>query len=799
MLGRKPQFVIHVVRTTTLLLVLLLPGKLGPAVALPVVSAVVDGATLEPARAIAGSAWVTIFGSNLAPKTREWTPADFVNDRAPTSLEGVAVRINRKPAFISFLMRGSDFGLNYDQINVLAPADDTLGSVPVEVVTPAGTSPPLMVAKSALAPAFFPFAPQGRRYLAAITADGVEYLGPSALFGSKALDRPIRPARFGEVITLFGSGFGPTSPQIPEGSVARTAAALAKSVTIRFGAEPAQVEYAGTAPNLAGVYQFNVRVPMAPVGEVEVTAEIDGIPTLGARWMLTAEAPYPTYDHGKATGFRLTGAHVFVDCTLCHLRSRFVGTPTACVACHLTNYESVKNPDHVASGFPKDCAACHKTSRFAGAVSHLSTSFVLTGAHASLQCAQCHTSGQFTKLPSDCANCHLARYQATSNPNHAAAGFPKDCAVCHDTTRFAGAKLDHSKTRFPLNGAHTALQCANCHASGQYAGLNSSCMNCHLARYEKTTNPNHAAAGLPKECALCHNTTTFAGATFDHSKTRFPLAGVHVTLQCSTCHASGQFSGLNTDCASCHLTRYNATTSPNHAASGFPVTCALCHNPTGWKGAVFSHTTRFQLTGAHQRVQCTSCHVGGRFAGTSQDCAGCHLPRYNATTNPNHRAAGFPTDCALCHSTTQFLGARFLHASFSLTGAHTALQCSRCHSSGQFAGTPTDCVNCHLAMYTATTNPNHVTAGFPRDCALCHTTTQFRGAVFTHSRFPIYSGAHSGKWSSCATCHVNAADFKVFSCFACHDKARTDSKHSGVRNYIYNSSNCYACHPTGKG
>lgn len=683
---------------------------------------VVDGATLEAGRGIMGGAWVTIFGTDLAPKTRAWTAADFAGDRAPTSLEGVSVRINGKPAFVAFLLRGRDFGLSYDQINLLAPRDDALGPVPVEVVTPEGASPPVMVNKTALAPAFFAFDPEGRKYLAAATADGVEYIGKFNLFGSKHLDRPIRPARSGEVVTLYGNGFGATEPSIPDGVIARAAAPLSVPPVIRFGTEEAQIVYAGAAPTLVGVYQFNVRVPALSPGEVEVTAEIAGVRTPAGRFLVTAEAPYPTFEHGKFSDFRLTGAHVFVECTKCHVRGRFLGTPTACAACHLAAYEQTTNPNHAASNFPKDCGGCHTTSQFPGAASHQAARFQLSGAHASLQCSRCHSGGQFT-------------------------------------------------------------------------GLDPACASCHLARYNATTNPNHAAAGLPRDCALCHNTTTFAGARIDHLK--FTLAGAHASLPCSSCHAGGQYAGLRADCASCHLARYNATTSPNHVAAGYPTTCSVCHSTTSFKGAVFAHA-RFTLTGAHQRAQCSACHAGGRYAGTPSACAACHLSRYNATVNPSHAAAGFPTDCSLCHSTTQFTGARFLHARFSLTGAHATLDCSRCHVSQRYAGTPSDCASCHLARYNATASPNHAAAGFPRDCALCHTTTQFRGAVFTHSRFPIYSGAHAGKWPECSACHVNPANFREFSCLGCHEKSRTDSNHREVRGYVYESASCYACHPGGE-
>ena len=53
----------------------------------------------------------------------------------------------------------------------------------------------------------------------------------------------------------------------------------------------------------------------------------------------------------------------------------------------------------------------------------------------------------------------------------------------------------------------------------------------------KTTNPNHVAAGFPQDCAACHTTTQWTGATFNHTtKTTFPLTGAHVSLTCNLCH-----------------------------------------------------------------------------------------------------------------------------------------------------------------------------------------------------------------------------------------------------------------------
>jgi hypothetical protein len=176
---------------------------------------------------------------------------------------------------------------------------------------------------------------------------------------------------------------------------------------------------------------------------------------------------------------------------------------------------------------------------------------------------------------------------------------------------------------------------------------------------------------------------------------------------------------------------------------------------------------------------------------------------FKGTTNPNHVAAGFPTDCTVCHNTTAWIPASFDHSKtgWPLTGAHVNVPCTSCHINNVFAGTPTDCYSCHKAQYQATNDPNHVAAHFPTTCQTCHNTSSWAGASFNHTWFPIYSGTHAGKWSTCADCHVNASNFAVFSCVTCHthSAANTTPNHTDVRGYTYTPTSCYSCHPTGQG
>jgi hypothetical protein len=121
---------------------------------------------------------------------------------------------------------------------------------------------------------------------------------------------------------------------------------------------------------------------------------------------------------------------------------------------------------------------------------------------------------------------------------------------------------------------------------------------------------------------------------------------------------------------------------------------------------------------------------------------------------------------------------------------------------GRYTGTPTDCYACHQANYAGTTNPNHQAAGFPTQCLNCHTTAAWKPASFDHDAryFPIYSGKHRGRWTSCSECHVNSGNYKAFECILCHqhsNKTKVDSGHKDERGYVYASSACYQCHRNG--
>lgn len=319
-----------------------------------------------------------------------------------------------------------------------------------------------------------------------------------------------------------------------------------------------------------------------------------------------------------------------------------------------------------------------------------------------------------------------------------------------------------------------------------------------------TANP-HGAYSAP--CAQCHLPDSWKptriSPDFKHAPARFPLEGAHKRVACASCHKRLDFTGVSATCASCHRDAHQGAYGAN---------CATCHTPRSFLDLTqmrqAHQATAFPLSGAHAMVDCRSCHTpraAGQqvFVSLPSTCESCHLADYQKASTPPHVAAGFPKDCALCHSPTSWSNARFDHSGtqFPLTGAHRTVDCAKCHADGVYKGKPTTCVSCHRTDYDGTTNPAHAAAGFPTDCASCHTTTQWAGATFNHDAafFPIYSGAHKGRWSTCASCHTNPTNYAVFDCLSCHTKATTDQQHSGRTGYVYASPNCYACHPRGNG
>jgi predicted CXXCH cytochrome family protein len=447
-----------------------------------------------------------------------------------------------------------------------------------------------------------------------------------------------------------------------------------------------------------------------------------------------------------------------------------------------------------------DCGDCHTRERWTPVASvpkfrHQSTGFRLEESHARVKCRDCHRSLVFNRVGTACIDCHKDAHRGELGSR---------CEQCHTAKSWTNQRemfQVHSRTRFPLFAVHANVDCGSCHRNQrpfEYANTPTQCAACHADSYAAASNPNHAGAGFPMQCEGCHKATSVSwkGASFRHDA--FPMRGAHTMVECSRCHTAG-YRGTSRDCVGCHRNNYNATRNPNHIAGNFPTACDSCHRQTAWRPAtsVDHDRTRFPLRGAHQGVDCARCHPGGQYTGTSNQCFSCHEAKYRATTNPNHVAGRFATQCESCHSVSAWRPAALNHdqTAFPLTGAHRGVDCARCHPGGRYAGTPTDCWSCHQANYNGTANPNHAQGNIPHTCEQCHNTGAWRPANFNHASVWPLTGAHSS--TPCARCHPNGRYTGTpRDCWSCHQ-----ANYNGSTNPNHVQANfphtCEQCHNTG--
>jgi uncharacterized protein (TIGR03437 family) len=248
----------HIYTTT----VELTPAAATPKPTINAEHGVVNAASLTDG--IAPNSWVTINGANLATTTRTWTTDEIAGGTLPQSLDKVSVTINNKPAYVQYV--------SPTKINVLSPLDDAVGPVEVKVTSNDVASDPVVVELRPLAPAFF-------------TADG-KYVatstGENALLdkNEKFYASADTPAAFqaGDTVTLYGTGFGPTDPVLPDGVMAVDPVNITSALNITVGGVPATVTSAGFVPGLPLIYQFSIVIPDGSAeGDQQVVANMDSV------------------------------------------------------------------------------------------------------------------------------------------------------------------------------------------------------------------------------------------------------------------------------------------------------------------------------------------------------------------------------------------------------------------------------------------------------------------------------------------------------------------------------------------
>ncbi|MEQ1761145.1 MAG: hypothetical protein ABL986_22785 [Vicinamibacterales bacterium] len=475
---------------------------------------------------------------------------------------------------------------------------------------------------------------------------------------------------------------------------------------------------------------------------------------------------------------RLSQAHTSLEgvtsCLKCHTASRGV-TADKCLSCHKPVADRIAQKRGVHKNVTTDCISCHV--EHAGVNAELrpfdqkafnhttQTTFPLDGLHAPIatSCAACHKSRSFLTLSNTCASCHTDSHKGSLGPK---------CETCHTTTvKFADTRkgFDHSRTAYPLAGAHTRVTCTSCHVNNTYKGVKfGECSSCH-------TDPHRTSLG--PSCSSCHTVDAWRTRKIDHTRTAFPLKGLHADVECASCHKQPAMKVVpkSDTCATCHTDPHKGT---------FKQDCKSCHSENGFKqGATFDHsTTRFPLADGHANLTCVQCHKPAAptpaprlalrstvtqtqtlgqtqtptptdFRGLSTTCASCHADVHKGDLG---------TTCESCHNSKTFRLPGYTHAApkdFFL-GLHTPLRCEQCHVSTfsavstspavapprvGFPTTPTSCASCHKDIHLGQVDSR---------CETCHGLTQPRFAIsgFSHDRttYPL-TGKHVAL--ECRACH----------------------------------------------
>lgn len=277
-----------------------------------------------------------------------------------------------------------------------------------------------------------------------------------------------------------------------------------------------------------------------------------------------------------------------------------------------------------------------------------------------------------------------------------------DCAQCHNSSGWEVVdydvlEFDHDTTDFELEGTHATVDCKACHAELVFNTAPNDCFSCH-------TDVHSASVG--NDCMRCHTSENWLVFNVPeiHEENGFPLIGTHSNLSCVECHTSESsliFNRLGNECIECHRDDYLATQNPNHVVSGFSQDCMECHSSLGfgWDADGIIHDF-FPLTGGHDIGDCSACHDVSNFGDITSDCFACHMDDYANTTNPNHVAANFPTDCVQCHTTDP----GWMPATFDHDGQFFPI------NSGKHENEWNSCTDCHL-------NPNDYSVF---TCLTCH-------------------------------------------------------------------------------
>lgn len=321
--------------------------------------------------------------------------------------------------------------------------------------------------------------------------------------------------------------------------------------------------------------------------------------------------PAPKFNHENSS-FPLLGKHQEIECSDCHKSNtqngkefqQFAGIPhDNCTSCHTDVHNN---------RFGQNCVQCHSEVSFhdirgVSNFNHGLTDYQLEGKHRYVDCKACHKTNYTDPLKhNNCVDCHSDYHDR----QFVKAGEVTDCADCHTTEGFAGSLFtveQHNTGSFQLSGAHLATPCFACHKKEQkwsFRNIGNHCADCHEDIHDPFLDKKYYPEAT---CESCHIEDRWSQINFNHSRTRFELAGVHLKTDCRDCHfqtGEQQFANMSMACISCHEDVHTGQFEEQGLTD-----CFACHAFDDWSAINFNHNnTLFKLDGEHENVACNKCH-----------------------------------------------------------------------------------------------------------------------------------------------------------------------------------------------
>ncbi len=451
---------------------------------------------------------------------------------------------------------------------------------------------------------------------------------------------------------------------------------------------------------------------------------------------------------------------------------------------------SVADPAHPSSG---DCSQCHaSTSAFSGVDrpgNHIPFA-------ATAQCSSCHTSSDYSVMPS-LAAIHANAPSTTSN-----------CAQCHGAaaTGFAIPAAGFSIVGLPANHLPTTASCEVCHV-----GPGSSITALPVVDGAKFSGSLMSHTGISSNCASCHqpsgSSASFAGITrivgMPATSPAGPLAHIPSVTTCESCHlASVPTSPVAANATATVPGTGFATPAPSGAQihAGISSGCNSCHEASlVWLGI------------SAYPISPSTLVPGGRYTGFQT------RPRAAATAtsvaDPAHPSSG---DCSQCHgNTTAFTG---VDKPANHIPYVAAAQCSACHTNVDYGVMPAladihanapsttgNCAQCHGAAAASFAIPaaNFAIVGLPANhiptsasCETCHVGTGSSIAVLPVANGAKFSGSlmnHAGISSNCVACHLPSGTTTAFAGIS-RIVGMPPTNPAGSASHIPSSTSCETCH-----